>query len=353
MLLSCALAFATLVGCNRGQPSEIQMLMKPAFEQKRILDPNIIQAREDLATGKRMEKGIYGDVPEFELHGVVPGSGREPSAFAPVGTLDANGRMRGADSDYIDKADVYWKLNWIRKQILTGNFPENFEQAIAKTRKLHETTRRDKNYDLAAEAIKLIEEGWEHHKALVKLRLARISLVMVPWAGGTYAVQRFIDEGGLGFGEKPKTPARGLTTRNGEEEEENYVPLYRRMRPQKSATMLGSQQEAIAIVLTYAQKYRNSPEEMMKRAWRRALAKIYEYRDELGLMNRSENNDGNPTEPGVGMPIAPRQGKMAPIESGTEGVVPIPPLYGAEPVAPTKEPDDPFATTSPSSSSGL
>ncbi|MGL1423610.1 hypothetical protein ACSTJ1_00265, partial [Vibrio parahaemolyticus] len=67
------------------------------------------------------------------------------------GLADSPGER--SDTDYIRKADVYWKLNWARKQVLSGSIPPQFASSLARIRKLLEPAVQDANYNLAQKAL--------------------------------------------------------------------------------------------------------------------------------------------------------------------------------------------------------
>jgi hypothetical protein len=279
--------------------------------------------------------------PQIEIgHGARHDIG-ERGGGRGVGRISAG--FRGEDADYIDKADVYWKLNWIRKQLLAGLLPSNLEEAIEKTRRQLLTTKLDKNYQIADEAVTQLEKGSEHLRAHRKLQAASVPLSLIPWSAGRNAVERFLDDGHLGFGGKDRS--RESNRRDEDEDEESTIRrVWRSHQAATATTLTARQQEALTIIREYAERHRVAPEEMMKRAWRRAIEKINELRDELGLMDRAENRDGDsayiPTSIDAASPREPMD--------LLKNTVPIPEIHGETrrnlPGAATTEPDDPFAS---------
>src|SRR5262249_20629239 len=103
--------------------------------------------------------------------------------------------------------------------------------------------------------------------------------------------------------------------------------------------------EAIKLVEEYAEKYQAPPDEMMKRAWRKAIEKINELRDELGLMNRAENRDALTNYVPSTTETTPTPGEPGDL---FQNAVPIPDIHGADKRTPPKEaatePENPFAS---------
>ena len=306
------LTLITLTGCEQDQadPFEDSAGDKMKFNkiQRLRVDPSMI-ARKDVTTGKPVAIVVSSDNPAA-LSGVVPGgSGAFHGADYTNGHADSLGRPRGADSDYVDKADVYWKLNWLRRHLGDPTLPEDFEKAIKLSREIMTTAEHDKNYRLADDALTLLESGLKHYRAAQALRAANTDTILIPWSGGVEAVQRAIDRGVLGFGEKRQTAARAAAR------DEDDSPL----RPAASGeapALPPAQQKIIDLILEYARRYRAAPDMMRRSDWTNAAQKINRLRDELGLMNRPENREDS--YDGTG-------GAGSGAMSGTDGVVPIPP----------------------------
>ena len=276
--------FSTILlqGCDKPDWRE-KYDMKPI--QKIIKeDPNKIDAIVDI-TGAPMTKPQKGDLVKTNID-----LASSPRTFAPLqeGLPNLGAGLRGADADYVDKADVYWKLNWIRKELLSGSLPENLEQAIEKTRKQLKTTEKDKNYVIANTAITHLEKGVEHSKAMQLLKSAQISTLIVPWRSSKESIQRFIESGGLGFGKQSKSYH---TRSSGFDEDDLSSNSHKKNADVPLLTT--TQKLIIETVLLYAEKYHASPQEVMSREWQQAIERINYLRDELGLMKRETNKDGD------------------------------------------------------------
>jgi hypothetical protein len=248
-----------------------------------------------------------------------------PGQIGGLGQPDVAGGERGADADYIGKSDVYWKLNWLKKKIAEGDLPANFVEAVLKTRNELSGLDRDRNFDVASEAIEHLDRGIEHLQALKTLGAAFVPTETIPWGAGTRAMRRFIDNGGLGFGEKRDEPTMDMGTGPLDKDDATTdlmsVPTGAEAY---HATGLSTQQEkAIEVVMDYESRYHMSPDKVMREEWRAAMEKIDDLRDDLGLMNRKENKDNDITEPGINMETS-RVQMSAGDQHGVEGVVPMP-----------------------------
>ncbi|MCS6777511.1 MAG: hypothetical protein RMJ43_14460 [Chloroherpetonaceae bacterium] len=340
LLPGIAVLGIVLNGC-RPDPTDPRLELEPIkLEQMpRSRPPSQIT---DIGTGLPLPQVEPGplEMPRMDVvtgarSGIAPRWNRMYEAYTPM----APG-MRGSDADYIDKADVYWKLNWIRKQLQAGTIPPNLADAIARTRQQLETTQRDKNYRIAERAIQLLEEGMEHLQARRTLVAAGVASDLIPWSLGREAVQRYIDEGRLGFGSAAKRAS--LRPGTADAKESPAQSYWRQQRNTLTSTLTARQQSTIALILEYAEKYRASPDTMLQRVWQKAIERINELRDELGLMNRNENRDSNSTY--VPRPIESFSSEPQDLISNT---VPIPDIYGSErkevPAEVTTEPDNPFA----------
>jgi hypothetical protein len=284
----CAAAILLLSGCSAKTPQGplLARMERENRETVRSRDSSWdIVPRVDVATG---QAAVFG---QSEGGHSKPHLNLAETTWEPHSGYAKNRLLapeRGADSDYIDKADVYWKLNWIRKQVLSGEVPEDLDKRLAKVREQLETTVQDNNYRLAEEAITRYENGFEHLRADQVLQRAGVPTTIVPWRSGEAAVRKFIDNNGLGFGgQKRKT-----TTQLGDSEDEDRPSLLRRSRRYRSR-LSADQEEVIDLILRYTREYHAAPGELMKREWEEAIRVTNKLRDELGLMNRTPNQDGD------------------------------------------------------------
>ena len=196
------------------------------------------------------------------------------------------------EADYIDKADVYWKLNWIRQRILYGPLPRDIARMVARTRAELMTTRRDINFQRGDDALTHLEAGVGHWQATRDIDAASMHAIAIPWRMGSDSIERFLASDGLGFGART-APHADMVSSDTESGSGDLMPT------SPAISLAPAQQHAIDIVRKYVQRYHSSPEEQMRREWRLAIRSINAMRDGLGLQNRKENSDGDLSEPGV------------------------------------------------------
>lgn len=315
-LLLLALAVGTLLcGCGGKDEEDLE----PIPIDRLQLGANMARREDDI-----------GSLPMTPMDNPVPGKNLFAGVVPSVST-NYNPGFRGADADYIDKADVYWMLNYIRRVILYGlpsdipNTPENLREelvkVVTKARKQLEDANHDANYDLAVEAVRRLDKSIEHLTAQQKLEAAHISLRSIPWGTGVDSVQKYIDSGRLGFGAKKEESEVGSLSRSMDiSDDEDDLMDAKPLGGRRASALSGltrAQEEAIGLVLAYEKDYHTGPDKMVQREWSAAIEKINQLRDNLGLMDRDENKDGNSATPNPML-------NDNPANFGVKNVVPIP-----------------------------
>ena len=163
------LTLLLLTGCSDEQETRADDTSDSIFIKRLVLNPNLMP-RKDVTTGKAMPiTSLRQD--ELSISGIAPGSYGAVGGAYGTGHTDAQGRARGKDADYVDKADVYWKLNWVRRHLSEVPLPEDFEKALKLSREELETTVHDAHYKLGDDALTHLEAGYKHFKAAQFLRL--------------------------------------------------------------------------------------------------------------------------------------------------------------------------------------
>ncbi len=337
--------FVGLAGC-RGE-KELGKFDTSNIKPLHVVDS--VGSLTDATSGRQMghEAAAGSLMPRVDV--VTGGQGYKNSQFrseSVTATFHHSPGFRGADADYIDKASVYWKLNWIRKQLQSGTLPSNLKEAVKKTRNLLDTVVRDRNFTTADEAVTALEEGIEHLDAQNVLKLGNVDVQLVPWGAGRDAVTRYFDK------EKGSRPDSNKFIRRTSGtlsvDSTNALLLSRYSRLGRHTTLVPGVKEAQSLAVSYARKYGASPEEMMRHSWSKAIEKTNKLRDDLGLMHRADNSDRDdvsvPTVFGTSHELG------GPDETGdlSDNVVPIPSISGSirridVPASTFKEPADPFA----------
>jgi hypothetical protein len=231
------------------------------------------------------------DVPASATVARVTGSGPgvAPSIRVEPGALSDHGQ-NAYMKDYVTFADVYWKLNWMRKELLRGSVPYNLLPEIEKARRELHSTPHDGNYIRAAEALDCMRKGLEHAACLQTLQAAHIDEARVPWDLGSIEVRQAV----LAMTTPLPTTAPTPSTRS----HTTLLDDDLRPHPELDASMPTPTPNAAAVqlALDYAERYHVSPREMIGREWERAIRLTNRLRDQLHLQNRPQNDDGDSTD---------------------------------------------------------
>lgn len=74
------------------------------------------------------------------------------------------------DADYIMKSDIYWKMNWIKKQIDSMIVPPQLDQKVAKLREQIGKSLEDDKKPLMLEICDLLERGLDAHRMISEMK---------------------------------------------------------------------------------------------------------------------------------------------------------------------------------------
>ena len=340
-----------LAGCSK----EKELGEYDVSQIKGLQVTDSIRAMTDTTTGQEMRSERPEGYIKPTVNVVGGGGGYRNSEWQSAGIEMPTHRsagFRGPDADYIDKCDVYWKLNWIRKRLQSGKLPSNLKEAVAQTRKLLMTAARDRNFNTGEEAVIALEEGIEHLEAQRTLRLGNVEALLVPWGAGRAAVERHFDKDKARTNPTELKPNKYLTHSSGSlslDLTQSSSAMPRPAHMGRTTVIAPSVKAAQSLALSYADKYTASPEDMMRRSWQKAIEKINKLRDDLGLMNRTDNSDRNDVSvPTILGATVETQDKTEETDSAMDNVVPVPSIYGNArrvdvPDSTFKEPDNPFS----------
>ena len=203
--------------------------------------------------------------------------------------LSDSGEKAGS---WVGALDIYWKLNWIRQELLQGNVPRTLPDVVARqrrhiTRILHEPKHLDPDpghyipegvtipdmLALADSALNTLDAGLEHLQQQNRLEAAGIRSLSVAWNASEVEITQQFARQGLIKTERPVTGGRH------DDEDGSSTPVPRlHTRSTMPATR---QEEAVALALKYARTYHASPEEMARREFEKTLRAIVRMRDLL------------------------------------------------------------------------
>jgi hypothetical protein len=339
--LLLGLLLGLLPGCRRENGSAQVQPIEGKVEYLNVdplKDPNRFDAVTDVTTGQKLAPVSPGPLPVSSVSSVVnPDPGGIGQTSADGHTLHLN--------YYSGYAHVYWRLNWIRKTIIKGSLPHDFARSISITRReledLTRTISRDGNYTVADRALTHLESGLEHLRADQALQEASAAYLSAPWSG-RLVMQNYIDQGGMGFGGRPLGMDVSRNPRHYDSDSDTYTtrPVTNTL-PVPSA-LSSAQRSALAIALEYADRYHAAPLDQMRSEWRLAIEEINRLRDQLWLMNRPENSDGNASEvrPTTGQTrLDPSHGvgSFSQTTLYNKAGTDLPPAFGKEPANPFRE----------------
>jgi len=224
-------------------------------------------------------------------------------------------------SYYTAICDVYWKLNWIRKELRQGTVPYNMLDEIHKNRVTLERVTRCGNYDLAAEAMDRLENGLAHLACLRTMRAAHIDVRHMPWEADQQSAKELLD-----LDHRADVPASALRlSHRSTGEDDDDEPIMSVTRPiVGEPTSDPAHSLAVSLTLDYQNRYHRSPQQLMQEEWESAIRKINRLRDNLALQNREQNSDGDGADVSIAVTRAMDGGDIihVPVDAGRSGRAP-------------------------------
>jgi hypothetical protein len=304
-----ALTLTALSGCAQNQPHQ---------DDPNDMFPKSLPAI-DINTGPQV-KGAEG------LLSYNPPS---PDLKVAIGGAPASEEVESPSDDhtdrhYIEIADIYWKLNWMRRELLRGTVPYNMLEELDKATRRLKHLPHDVNYPLVEEALGRMHKGLEHLACQRILRAAQIDDTRVPWEIGVEDVKEYLDKSVTTTTPTVTQPLPLEHHPTGEEGED--APTFGKVQ---MATPAPAQAPSVAVrlALDYETRYHTSPRNMMLREWETAIRQTNRLRDGLGLAHRETNNDGDATDVSGAVSNAAAGDfdfAQLPLDAGQSGVAPDP-----------------------------
>lgn len=217
-------------------------------------------------------------------------------------TKDTSGDAGEHAGGWIGVFDVYFKLNWARKSLLTGNvsrdLPDVTRRALAHAERLKREDSREKPDPLwhlsssttcagcaepAERALEHLAAGLEQMRQIDTLEAGGLNWRLLPWGMGAAEMQRaFVN---LGLAPRPEiasAPANPYAGHSSDDEDTGSTLS----RPAAyKPTLSPAQQQAIALVLRYEQQYRAAPEVRARTEFEQALRETIQMRDLLNMQH--------------------------------------------------------------------
>ena len=305
--IGCGVAFLLLAcGLNGCQVVKEKMHIYPGRTSKleRYEAAAQVEPMRDDGTGvPRVQATSDDNKPIMDRTPILAKKGKggrsKTSAFGSESGQGDEGEQAGG---WIGTFDIYFKLNWARKELLRGNvsrdLPDVTRRALAHIQRIRHEGGSEKPDPLwrlspsvtcqtcmepADRAFAHIVTGLEHIKQIDALNAGGLNWRSLPWGAGVMEMQRAFQN--LGLMPRPDTlPApRPYASRSEDDDTANTLP-----RPIAArVTLTLPQQQAIAIVLRYEQVYHTSPEERARQEFEDALRETLQMRELLNLRHWS------------------------------------------------------------------
>ena len=281
-----------LIGCQEERKPFSSL--EPSIVKPKQFDPIGIRPLENVATGEVEKPPISPVMQPLPPHAsAVAGltQARSSDMAGAMYRIEGEG-VTYSEGEYVQKADLYWKLNWLRKELLKGNIPSILAASLPRLRKQLAKSKHDAVYRLTVEALDHLEKGLAHVRAEKAILAVGAHCDSIPWGAGTDSIQRYIDRGELGFGRKP---VELRSHRDMSEEDDEDGSSSPRRSPLLTNVLSADQKKAIDTILEYELREHTSPHTLMRDEWSKAITLINKLRDELGLKGREQNKDGDST----------------------------------------------------------
>jgi hypothetical protein len=208
-----------------------------------------------------------------------------PKPAAPDDPTSTHTQMQ----DYVYKSDAYWKLNGVRKSLLSGIVPPHMMTGLEDARRSLQRTTPDGNFDMAIDAINHLERGLIHMQTDQALQASGVDVQMAPWSLGSTAIRRFADRNLLGH----RMPAGAASDSDVPDSPEDSADSSSSPSAPFTPVASPAKRAAAELMKKYAAAYSQAPEIMMCREFSKAIVDTNRLRDNLHLANRPENSDGD------------------------------------------------------------
>ena len=269
-LLGSALLLAGMGGCKfddkQNAFAESRVYKKiHTVEVKPLDSEDAVSAPLDVAT---------------DSHAAKPAPAPEDNALLqenPSGQPNQGERAVGWRGLY----DVYWKLNWARKELLTSHVPSDLAEVIISTRKhckrlaneFPKLEGMDERLAPANSALDHLESGLQQMNDLAALDEAGLQWRAMPWGMGVDEMHRYLERMGL-VGPTAKA-SFSVSTPLIENDDAGSAAKPDATRPYVTSR----QRDAIALVLRGERENHASPEELARSQFQTGLRDIIHLRE--------------------------------------------------------------------------
>lgn len=250
LLLASSFCVLSFIGCSGQGP--YRGGSRSTDVQVAESDPSIgdtVLFGEHSATGKPKDiaSALGANTP---LTATVPGFLHDPErGTAPPGMTE---------KEYVAKADVYWKMNWVKNSVEAGIVPDNLSEALSEMRKQMVTLEEDDKKPLMREILDHIERGKQAEDLSKELRRQGLDTTHIAWGMGTQTIASRLKEDAK--------------------------------RGRLSGLLLSERGDLEQRILSFESLYASSPDAVKAREFTAAGVKINELGGKLRLLGRRENS---------------------------------------------------------------
>lgn len=190
--------------------------------------------------------------------------------------------------------DVYWKLNWARKELLIGNVSHDLATVITSTRKhckrlaneFPKLEGMDERLEVANSALDHLDSGLQQMNKLAMLEESGLQWRDMPWGSGVDEMHRYLERMGL---VGPMAKASSMSTPLIENEDPGAM-----VKPDDARPYVTSRQrDAIALALRCEREYHSSPEELARAQFQTGMRDIIRLRDLCALTYHAASVPGD------------------------------------------------------------
>ncbi len=194
-------------------------------------------------------------------------------------------------ADYPDKCTLYWKLNWIRHELLKGTLPYDREM-LTDLRYQLDLTARDANYTLIEKTLKSLDLSLTYFDDARTLRVAGVDTASLPWKNGAEIVRQSLKP--VVSTDTPIDRKPGYSSQADEDEDTGAPPAAAPSTAGDSPISTVSPHN-LRMIQDYARRQHASPQQMLQRELSAALVDIVALRDSLQLKDRDSTPDTDET----------------------------------------------------------
>lgn len=284
--LFAILMIVGLTGCKNEHYSDIQDISQTdAYKEARPAEvkdlddsgPKIL----DVRTGKPLDTRVTaGPDPDK-----IPTPDEGVASIDPLESLEGEATEGEKHLNWRGLMDIYWKLNWVRKELLSSNVPKDLRVVVARTRRHSLRIRKSfsdrsvtKYLDIVDSSLDALDAGMDQMVFCNQMTRANIAWRTLPWNATENLIQRELVLQGL----MPQTNDRSSSSFYNKKDDDDSVRPNPYNSIGKTGAVISTDRRAIAqSILEYAHKHHVSPEEGARTEFEKALKDVVRLRNKI------------------------------------------------------------------------